>query len=96
MARTERTTRIAELEALAEATGFDPANYRGDWRLQLGSPGSGNHFIEVSLDEADAVWLFLHSGSRGVGNRIAQHHIRVAQELCRAELRWAQHFALLN
>ncbi|MTH69822.1 RtcB family protein, partial [Agromyces bracchium] len=113
--------RIAELEALAEAKGFDPARYRGDWRLQLGSLGSGNHFIEVSLDEADAVWLFLHSGSRGVGNKIAQHHIRVAQELCRkwwidlpdrdlaylvegtpefsryiAELRWAQHFALLN
>lgn len=67
------------------------------------------------------MWLFLHSGSRGVGNKIAQHHIRVAQELCRkwwidlpdkdlaylvegtpefsryiAELRWAQHFALLN
>ncbi|GAA2035853.1 hypothetical protein GCM10009819_20470 [Agromyces tropicus] len=75
--------RVAELEALAEAKEFDPARYRGDWRLQLGSLGSGNHFIEVSLDEADAVWLFLHSGSRGVGNRIAQHHIRVAQELCR-------------
>lgn len=29
------------------------------------------------------MWLFLHSGSRGVGNKIAQHHIRVAQELCR-------------
>ena len=38
-----------------------------NWRLQLGTLGSGNHFIEVSLDEADDVWLFLHSGSRGVG-----------------------------
>ena len=43
--------------------------------------GSGNHFIEVSLDETDAVWRFLHSGSRGVGNKIAQHHIKVAQRL---------------
>src|SRR2546430_10219261 len=43
--------------------------------LQLGSLGSGNHFIEVSSDEDDGVWLFLHSGSRGIGNRIAQHHI---------------------
>ena len=62
----------------AEA-GFDPASYAGNWRLQLGTLGSGNHFIEVSLDETDAVWLFLHSGSRGVGNKIAQAHIKVAQ-----------------
>ncbi len=34
------------------------------------------------LDESDRVWLFLHSGSRGIGNRIAQHHIKIAQELC--------------
>lgn len=75
--------RIAELEALAEAKGFDPARYAGNWREQLGTLGSGNHFIEVSLDEADRVWLFLHSGSRGVGNKIAQHHIKVAQRLAR-------------
>lgn len=50
----------------------------GAWQMQLGSLGSGNHFIEVSLDEADRVWFFLHSGSRGVGNRIAQYHIAVA------------------
>lgn len=67
------------------------------------------------------MWLFLHSGSRGVGNRIAQKHIKVAQEYCRKhyidlpdrdlaylvegtaefdgyirEMRWAQHYALLN
>jgi tRNA-splicing ligase RtcB len=50
-----------------------------NWRLQLGSLGSGNHFIEVSLDENDRVWLFLHSGSRGVGNKLAQRHIKVAE-----------------
>ncbi len=53
------------------------------WRLQLGTLGSGNHFIEVSVDETDAVWLFLHSGSRGIGNRIASAHIKVAQALMR-------------
>jgi len=36
--------------------GFDPASYVGNWRLQLGTLGSGNHFIEVSLDEEDRVW----------------------------------------
>jgi tRNA-splicing ligase RtcB len=52
------------------------------WREQLGSLGGGNHFIELCLDEADRVWMFLHSGSRGVGNKIAQKHIKVAQRLC--------------
>jgi tRNA-splicing ligase RtcB len=50
--------------------------------MQLGSLGSGNHFIEVTVDEEQRVWLFLHSGSRGVGNKIAQHHIDVARRLC--------------
>ena len=50
-----------------------------NWRKQLGSLGSGNHFIEVVLDEDDCVWAFLHSGSRGVGNRIATYHIKVAK-----------------
>ncbi len=75
--------RVAALEERAARDGFDPASYAPGWRLQLGTLGSGNHFIEVSLDEEDRVWLFLHSGSRGVGNKIAQHHIRVAQRLCR-------------
>lgn len=73
--------RIAELTELAASRGFDPRSYAGNWEFQLGTLGSGNHFIEVSLDETDAVWLFLHSGSRGVGNRIAQHHIKVAKAL---------------
>jgi len=73
--------RIQELTELAEKAGFDPAQYSSKWELQLGTLGSGNHFIEVSVDETDAVWLFLHSGSRGVGNKIAQHHIKVARGL---------------
>ena len=113
--------RIAELTARAETIGLEPGNYAARWQAQLGSLGSGNHFIEVSLDEMGALWMFLHSGSRGVGNRIAGHHITVAQEQMKkywislpdldlaylvegtaefdryiADLRWAQHFALLN
>lgn len=112
-------TRVAELEARdgsASAETIAP-----NWRMQLGSLGSGNHFIEISLDEEDRVWLFLHSGSRGVGNKLAVKHIKIAQEQCRKrwislpdpdlaylvegdrefwdyirDLRWAQHFALLN
>jgi tRNA-splicing ligase RtcB len=47
---------------------------------QLGTLGSGNHFVEVCLDEADAVWFMLHSGSRGVGNRIATVFIEKAKK----------------
>ena len=113
--------RVEELTQLAERARFDPANAARNWDLQLGTLGSGNHFIEVTVDELDRVWLFLHSGSRGVGNKIAQRHIKVAHEAMRRwwielpdpdlaylvegtdefwayirELRWAQHFALLN
>lgn len=53
-----------------------------DWQKQLGSLGSGNHFIELSVDETDQVWVVLHSGSRGIGNKMALKHIKVAQTLC--------------
>ena len=46
----------------------------------LGTLGTGNHFIEVCLDEADRVWFMLHSGSRGVGNAIGTHFIELAQK----------------
>jgi tRNA-splicing ligase RtcB len=74
--------RCEELAERAATEGWDPGSYAKTWTLQLGSLGSGNHFIEVSVDETDAVWLFLHSGSRGIGNRIAQCHIGVAQSVC--------------
>jgi tRNA-splicing ligase RtcB len=48
---------------------------------QLGSLGSGNHFYEVCLDEEDSVWLVLHSGSRGIGNELANIHIKRARQL---------------
>ena len=46
----------------------------------LGTLGTGNHFIEMCLDEHDGVWLMLHSGSRGVGNRIGTHFIELAKK----------------
>ena len=46
----------------------------------MGTLGGGNHFIEVCLDEADQVWVMLHSGSRGIGNAIADHFIKLARK----------------
>ncbi len=56
---------------------------QGKAMKQLGSLGGGNHFIEVCLDTEDAVWLMLHSGSRNIGNRLAQCHISTAKELAK-------------
>jgi tRNA-splicing ligase RtcB len=79
-----RPTAAERVERLEQTPGVEQAErVSPNWRLQLGSLGSGNHFIEVSLDEDDRVWLFLHSGSRGAGNRLATRHIQVAQQLCR-------------
>lgn len=46
----------------------------------LGTLGSGNHFVEVCLDQVDRVWVMLHSGSRGIGNQIGQHFIELAKQ----------------
>lgn len=67
--------KIAELDRMAAEKAVDLTH----------SLGGGNHFIELTCDERGVVWLFLHSGSRGVGNKIAQRHIKVAQGLNR---RW--------
>ena len=48
---------------------------------QFGTLGSGNHFAEVSEDRDGVVWVLVHSGSRGIGNRIAQRHIAIARSL---------------
>jgi tRNA-splicing ligase RtcB len=48
--------------------------------VHLGTLGTGNHFIEVCLDESGAVWIMLHSGSRGVGNAIGNLFIEQAKE----------------
>lgn len=57
-----------------------PKLARANNRNHLGTLGTGNHFIEVCLDEADKVWFMLHSGSRGVGNAIGSYFIELAKE----------------
>ncbi len=52
---------------------------RGNDVCHLGTLGTGNHFIEVCLDDTDRVWFMLHSGSRGVGNRIGTYFIELAK-----------------
>lgn len=52
---------------------------------QLGTLGTGNHFVEVCLDKEDRVWLMLHSGSRGVGNAIGSHYIAAAKKRCESD-----------
>ncbi len=58
--------------------------FRSKISSQLGTLGGGNHFVEVSLDEDDGVWVVLHSGSRGIGNALASMHIREAKAVCKA------------
>ncbi len=73
--------RIKELESLARR---NYSEIDSNWKLQLGTLGGGNHFIELATDESDAVWATLHSGSRGIGNKIGNLYIRRAQELAKA------------
>ncbi len=75
------SVRIRELESLAarDYRAVDP-----NWKLQLGTLGGGKHFIELATDESDAVWATLHSGSRGIGNKLGNLHIRRAQEIAKA------------
>ena len=82
-----------KLYGFAAAAGWDDFWSRFDdiadavkWRReramsQMGSLGSGNHFIEVCLDTSGAVWLMLHSGSRNIGKELAEHHMGIAQRL---------------
>jgi tRNA-splicing ligase RtcB (3'-phosphate/5'-hydroxy nucleic acid ligase) len=53
---------------------------RGATYSQLGTLGGGNHFVELCIDEAQRVWVMLHSGSRGAGNRIGEHFIQLAKK----------------
>ncbi|MEW6709858.1 MAG: RtcB family protein [Candidatus Riflebacteria bacterium] len=59
---------------------FEEDKFQHDHK-NLGTLGGGNHFIEIQADEADQVWLMLHSGSRNLGYRIASFYNRLAQEL---------------
>ncbi|MFC4726975.1 RtcB family protein [Coralloluteibacterium thermophilus] len=75
-------TRLAQsglVERLARLRARHPKLDAGRLDRQLGTLGGGNHFIEVCLDESDAVWVMLHSGSRGTGNRIGTYFIERAR-----------------
>lgn len=77
--------RIKELEDMVdgrEREFFD--SLAKNWRTQIGTLGGGNHFIEVCLDEESTVWVTLHSGSRGIGNKIGNYYIKKAAEICKA------------
>ncbi|MCG3175028.1 MAG: RNA-splicing ligase RtcB [Myxococcota bacterium] len=70
-----------------------PGLNRGSSIEHLGTLGGGNHFIELCLDESGAVWIMLHSGSRGPGNRIGGHFI----ELAKADVKqWNVHIPGVN
>jgi tRNA-splicing ligase RtcB len=68
-------------------TGKYPKLDRGNDVNHLGTLGTGNHFIEVCLDESDQVWFMLHSGSRGVGNRIGMFFIEMARNDMRQHIK---------
>jgi len=70
-------TLVDEFEALCE---LHPRLKNTNNRKHLGTLGTGNHFIEVCLDEVGFVWFMLHSGSRGVGNAIGTHFIELAKK----------------
>lgn len=75
-------TAAERVHALKEfSKGRDYATFNKHWELSLGTLGGGNHFIEICVDEKDNVWATLHSGSRGVGNKIGNHYIKKAKAL---------------
>jgi tRNA-splicing ligase RtcB len=81
----DHSTDIGEVTAGLMRTVVEPL-YKGDYdkfhakaASQIGSLGSGNHFIEVCIDESQDVWIMLHSGSRGIGNMIGTHYIAKAK-----------------
>jgi len=74
--------RIEELEKLAGDLDMDKKFGTNNWRHQIGTLGGGNHFIEICEDENGTIWATLHSGSRGIGNKICNYYIGKAQELC--------------
>lgn len=60
--------RTAVVDKLLEKNGYH----------QLGSLGSGNHFIEIGADEEERIWIIIHSGSRNLGHSVATHYMKIA------------------
>ncbi|HEY6880218.1 MAG TPA: RtcB family protein [Polyangiales bacterium] len=67
-------------EDFARICAKHPKIARSNHIVHLGTLGTGNHFIELCLDESDRVWVMLHSGSRGVGNAIGSYFIELAKK----------------
>lgn len=74
--------KIKQLEEMATPEQLEfYLSISSNWQNQLGTLGGGNHFIELCVDEEDTIWATLHSGSRGIGNKIGNYYIKVAQGL---------------
>lgn len=73
--------RIIELEKMAGDYLPFYDKLSSNWREQLGTLGGGNHFIEICVDEENFIWATLHSGSRGIGNKIGNYYIDIAKNL---------------
>ena len=69
------------LKAIVEKQEYKPlTNQYKRYHNQLGTLGTGNHFVEICLDKEDNVWVMLHSGSRGIGNTIGSYFIEKAKQ----------------
>ncbi|MBS1270746.1 MAG: RNA-splicing ligase RtcB [Gammaproteobacteria bacterium] len=80
---SDASTLRSRLEAIADKhSDLRKMQKRFDttWARQLGTLGGGNHFIELCVDESGAVWVMLHSGSRGIGNAIGRYFIALAKK----------------
>jgi tRNA-splicing ligase RtcB len=81
----DHSTDIGEFTPMMGKTIIDPifkgrtAQFYAKAASQIGSLGSGNHFIEICIDENQDVWIMLHSGSRGIGNMIGTYYIAKAK-----------------
>ena len=77
----DATVWMTQAEKSAASLGLrNPGKLAGKAGCQLGTLGGGNHFIEVCRDESDQAWVMLHSGSRGLGNQLANAHINGAKD----------------
>ena len=70
-------------EILAKEPTMLDRMFKSEWHAQLGTLGGGNHFIELTADEEDRLWIMLHSGSRGTGNIMASFFITRAKTLAK-------------
>lgn len=75
------TNSIENLKHVKRGIAVDLFIANDSWEKQLGTLGSGNHFLEISLDQDDCPWVVVHSGSRGIGNKIAKFYMDEAKQL---------------